>query len=241
MRRCAVNELVDFFDRVPCGSRHLDPTAQRYFVQPHIPGFAQFERWKDKRVLEIGCGIGTDLLEFVNAGANIEAIEFSTESRDLAQNRFHDNNCPLIWFCDAEKWLPNGPFNLIYSFGVLHHTPHPEKVLRLAHDRLKDYGELRIMLYAKYSVKHLMGTQPEAQNGCPLVKWYSARQARRLLESCGFRVVSIEKTHIFPWKISEYIQHRFVKDWPWRWMPKWMFSICERLGGHHLLIVAVKA
>jgi hypothetical protein len=99
-------------------------------------------------------------------------------------------------------------------------------------------GELRIMLYGKYSLKHFLGTQPEAQSGCPLVKWYSKRQARKLVESAGFRVVSIEKTHIFPYRIKDYIQGRYVIDWPWTWIPK---EALEPYLGHHLLIRAVKA
>src|SRR5713226_7180071 len=188
-------QIAAYFDRVPCGSRHIDPTSQRYFTQPHIPEFAEFWKWKGKRVLEIGCGIGTDTIEFVNQGAFVSAVDVSGRSVELALKR-----CPqaIYHVADAEEWLPPGPFDLVYSFGVLHHTPYPGKVLRLARERLKQTGELRIMLYAKWSWKHLTRRQPEAQAGCPLVRWYSMHAARHLVESCGFKVRSIEKTHIFP-------------------------------------------
>lgn len=224
-----------YWDRQPCGSLHPDPTAQRYFVQPHIPGFAQFWRWRSKCVLEIGCGIGTDTMEFITQGALVWAVDQSKKSIEMAEKRCPQANYSWV---DAEKWLPPGRFDLVYSFGVLHHTPHPERILRRI--ELMDDGQLRIMLYAKYSIKRLFRIQPEAQVGCPYIKWYSAREARKLLESCGFRVVSIEKTHIFPWRIPDYIEHRFVKSWYWRWMPDWLFHALERIGGHHLLLVATK-
>jgi SAM-dependent methyltransferase len=178
----------EFFNRVPCGSWHLDPTSQRYFTQPHIPEFAEFWIWKNKKVLEIGCGIGTDTVEFVQSGAKVWAVDASKNSIEMAQKR-----CPRAFYmvANAEEFLPIGPFDLVYSFGVLHHTPHPEKVLQRAHDALVDVGELRIMLYAKWSWKHLFTRQqPEAQAGCPYVKWYSKREARKLVEDCGFHVRS---------------------------------------------------
>lgn len=220
-------------------------TRRKYFVEPHIIDFAQFWRWKDKWVLEIGCGIGTDTLQFIKAGAYIFAVDSSQKSIDLAIQRAVAEKLDLIstaWrSLDAEEVLPTICPDLVYSFGVLHHTTHPEKVLKLVHKIIAGDGELRIMLYAKYSLKHLLGTQPEAQAGCPLVKWYSAREARWLLSSCGFRVVSIHKAHIFPWRIRDYVQHRYVKHWFYRWMPGWMFRALERIAGHHLLLVARKA
>jgi 2-polyprenyl-3-methyl-5-hydroxy-6-metoxy-1,4-benzoquinol methylase len=54
--------------------------ARKYFVEPHIPEFAQFKQWKGKKVLEIGCGIGTDSVNFARAGADLAAIEISEKS-----------------------------------------------------------------------------------------------------------------------------------------------------------------
>jgi SAM-dependent methyltransferase len=244
-----------YWDRRPCNIGHgsaevgsslwsIQIGQRKYLVEPHILDFALFRCWQGKEVLEIGCGLGTDTIEFAKAGANVQAVESSARTIELALVRVGIAECygVKIWLSDAEYWQPPGPFDLIYSFGVLHHTPHPEKILRLAHERLKDTGELRIMLYAKWSWKHLFTRQqPEAQAGCPLVRWYSMKAARHLVESCGFKVVSIEKTHIFPWRISDYIEHRYVKAFPWNFISRRLFRSLESKLGHHLLIVAVKA
>lgn len=63
-------------------------SSKRFFVEPHIRSFAQFETWSGKRVLEVGCGIGTDAAEFARAGADYTGIELSKASLELAQQRF---------------------------------------------------------------------------------------------------------------------------------------------------------
>lgn len=238
------DEIRAYWDRSPCGSRHPDPTLQRYFTQPHIPEFATFFRWEGKNVLEVGCGIGTDTLQFAKSALNVAAFDISPESIRLASERAKLSGVTNVQFychdiSDSELEPPIPAFDLVYSFGVLHHVPRPEKILRAMNSVLKPDGELRIMLYAKYSWKHLFTRQqPEAQAGCPYVKWYSMRAARHLVESCGFRVTSIRKAHIFPWRVPDYIEHRYKRAFPWNIVPhEWL----EPYLGHHILLVAVKA
>jgi SAM-dependent methyltransferase len=250
-----IKEIERYWSASPCNIRHgtapvgslewsRQVTERKYFVEPHIPGFAQFERWKNKRVVEIGCGIGTDSIEFLRSGAILSAVDISMESLKLARKRVKEEIGEWLNTCffpmDAEERLPGHDVDLVYSFGVLHHTPHPKKVLMLAHERMADDGELRIMLYAKWSIKNLFHHQPEAQAGCPWVKFYTGWEARKLLWSCGFEVVSINKTHIFPWRVQDYIEHRYVKAFPWNITPRWLFGILERLLGCHLLILCKK-
>jgi len=66
--------------------------ARKYFVEYHIPGFAKFARWRGKKVLEIGCGIGTDTINFARAGAQVTTVDLSGKSMELAASapRFSD-------------------------------------------------------------------------------------------------------------------------------------------------------
>ena len=94
-----IADVVAYWDRRPCNIHHsLKPVgtreyfdeveARKYLVEPHIPAFAQFERWRGKRVLEVGCGIGTDAVNFARAGADYTSVELSQASIDIARKRF---------------------------------------------------------------------------------------------------------------------------------------------------------
>jgi SAM-dependent methyltransferase len=253
----SIGEVATYWNQRPCNIRHSglkpmslawsrDVMQRKYFVEPHISRFADFKRWDGKRVLEIGCGIGTDTIQFMRNGADIEAIDLSIESVKIARARiaseFPDHRYRgAVWCQNAEAELPLGPFDLIYSFGVLHHTPHPDRVLKLARSRLKPGGELRIMVYAKWSLKHLLRGQPEAQAGCPIVRHYTKEEVVGLLFDAGFLLTSIEKAHIFPYRVKDYVEYRYVKHLPFRLLPRPVFSWLETVLGNHLLVVARKA
>lgn len=260
--------VKEYWNRRPCNIRHSskpvgtrlyfdEVEARKYFVEPHIPVFAQFERWKGKKVLEIGCGIGTDSINFARAGAELTIVELSKESLSVCKKRFevYDLNA-RFYIGNAEEmdsFLPVEPYDLIYSFGVIHHTPHPDRVF----DQIKKYctseTELRIMLYSKWSwkvfwiiLKHgggvfwradeLVKAYSEAQTGCPVTYYYTFRDICRIMS--GFEIIEMRKEHIFPYIIEKYINYQYEWVWYFRWMPKPLFRWFERHFGWHTLVVA---
>ncbi len=249
-------EIVrQFWDRQPCNIKHssaplgskeyFDQVEKRkYFVEPHIPGFAEFEAWKGKKVLEIGCGIGTDAINFARAGAEVTVIELSEKSLEIAKKRFEVYGFTANFLCiDGEQlsqYLPKGHFDLVYSFGVIHHTPHPDLIIKEIEKVIKPGGELRIMLYSKYSTKNLLIllglAQPEAQQGCPIAEVYSKNDILHLLSA--FNVYSCRKDHIFSYDVQEYKKYNYVKSFPWNFLPGFVFHFFEKFLGWHYLIKA---
>lgn len=251
-----VDEVRSYWDRRPCNIRHsplpvgtreyFNQVEQRkYLVEPHIPGFAQFARWAGKRVLEIGCGIGTDAVNFARAGARYTGIELSPESLALARRRFELFGLNGEFHnCNAEELsgvIAPGSFDLVYSFGVIHHTPNQRAVVAEARKAVREDGEFRLMLYARNSWKAIMIEagldQPEAQSGCPIATAYTREMIDRLLDGL-FTVTSAEQAHIFPYVVEKYVRYEYeVQPW-FRAMPSEMFQALERRLGWHYLIAA---
>ena len=223
------------------------------------PGFAQFDRWAGKRVLEIGCGLGTESVNFARAGADLTIVELSPQSLALCRQRFEVYGLSAT-FCegDAERLpdiLPPTEFDLIFSFGVIHHTPHPERVIAHLPGYLAADGELRIMLYSKVSYKlfwimretgcwdfgrmdELVAEHSEAQTGCPVTHTYTFDEIRELLHE--FEVLDIRKDHIFPYEIESYRRYEYRKEACWEKVSAERFRQLERELGWHTLVRACK-
>lgn len=267
-----IEDVERFWSSRPCNFRHArvsideDPllfsqqvTERKYRVEPHIPKFAEFDLWKGKSVLEFGSGIGTDTIKFAKASAIVHAVDISEESMAIAAKRLSAEGQSFHLFTANIESIDIAlkSYDLVYSFGVIHHTPDPARAVANAYRHLKPGGEFRLMLYNRYSWKafwilakfgkfqfwkwpKLVARHSEAQTGCPITHTYTKRSARKLLEKAGFEVKSIEIDHIFPYKIKDYKKHVYVKEWWWRRMPRRLFEWMEHHFGWHMLIKAVK-
>ncbi len=267
-----LNDVRDFWNRLPCGvalsekpvgSREYfdEVERERYFREPHVPAFAQFERWKGKKVMEIGCGIGTDSLSFARAGADLTAVDLSEKSLEIVRMRFGVYGLrTCLYSGNAEElssFVPVEPYDLIYSFGVVHHTPHPERVVQQIRKYCHSQTEVRLMLYARWSwlvfwltLRHghgafwkanqLVRTYVEAQKGCPVTYIYSFRDVRRLLE--GFEVREMCKAYaVLPERIIRIAGHilpeRIRRSAVVAAFNRWL----DRQWGWNILIVAKPA
>lgn len=271
--RTLIEEVQEFWDRRPCNIRHSskevgtqdyfdEVEARKYFVEPHIPRFVEFERWQGKRVLEIGCGIGTDTINFARHGAWVTAVELSERSLEIARQRakvYQLEDQIRFYHANAEELtqvVPIEPYDLVYSFGVIHHTPIPERVLGQMRHYVRAGGTVKIMVYHRYSwrvlwivlkfgkgqfwqVAKLMARYSEAQEGCPVTFTFTKGGIGRLLAPYGFKITEMSVDHIFPYRVTDYVHYRYNMVWYFRWMPQSLFRWMERHWGWHLCVTAV--
>jgi SAM-dependent methyltransferase len=240
------------------GTREFFDEVERHRYEeyaPWMPEVMGFDQFAGKRLLEVGCGMGTDLLQFARGGAKVTGVDLTPRSIETSRHHleFYDQTGDFA-LADAEK-LPfsNESFDVVYSNGVLHHTPDTDAAVREVHRVLEMDGLARVMLYHRHSWNYwfqiilhrgllrgqlLRGKTPEeimahhveinVGGGRPLVKVYSRRQARELFSA--FREVNIEVEQLLP---EEFY---FVR----RLIPARLFAKLRRTIGWNVIISARK-
>jgi ubiquinone/menaquinone biosynthesis C-methylase UbiE len=163
--RKITKELVQgYWDKHPCDSEKTncpqgslgffeEMEEERYRDQASIHSFAQFTRWHDKKVLEVGFGCGTDLLQFARAGAEMYGVDLSQRSLDLTKQRLelYGLKANVMQVTGESIPFPDNYFDLVYSWGVIHHAPNPPAVVSEIYRVLKPGGRIKAMVYNRRS------------------------------------------------------------------------------------------
>jgi ubiquinone/menaquinone biosynthesis C-methylase UbiE len=164
------SDVHDYWNANPCGTQFTDTERGskaffdeverfRYDTQPFMEKLCGFKDFRGKKLLEIGCGLGTDLLQFARGGAIVSGVDLTEDSVALAKKRFElEGLSGEFRPADAEN-LPfaDATFDVVYSFGVLHHTPNTQKAIDEVYRVLKPNGQIVIMLYHKHSLHTWLG------------------------------------------------------------------------------------
>ncbi|MGI9067597.1 MAG: class I SAM-dependent methyltransferase [Pyrinomonadaceae bacterium] len=173
-----------FWQANPCGVKFADAApgtrrfyelveAHRYTSEWHIPIAADFVGTGKQKVLEIGCGLGTDGAQFAEAGADYTGVDLTDAAVELARKRFELFNLPgKFQMADAENLdFADQSFDLVYSHGVLHHTPETQKAIKEIHRVLRSGGRAIVMLYHRDSYNYRLNISVLRRAGAQLLKW----------------------------------------------------------------------
>src|SRR5436853_917750 len=173
----------DFWQKNPCGTKFTDAEMgtrafyerveeHRYEKEWHIPAAADFKSARGLRVLEIGCGLGTDGAQFARAGAIYTGVDLTVAAVELAQTNFSSRGLQGEFrVADAEKLdFPDESFDVVYSHGVLHHTPDIRAAVHEIHRVLKPHGRAVVMLYHRGSYNYRIGIRVLRRAGARLLK-----------------------------------------------------------------------
>jgi ubiquinone/menaquinone biosynthesis C-methylase UbiE len=172
-----------------------------------MPRLMEFDRFRGARLLEVGCGMGSDLLQFARGGARCTGVDLTPRSVEIARHRFKLYGADGDFMISDGERLPfrSESFDVVYSNGVLHHTPDTAGAIREVHRVLRSGGTAKIMLYHRNSLNYwfeivlrrgvlglefLRGRSAEDimsrviefsdHDARPLVKVYSRREMREL-------------------------------------------------------------
>lgn len=240
------------------GTREFFEEVERYRYKeyaPWMPDLMGFDRFAGARLLEVGCGMGTDLLQFARGGAHCTGVDLTPRSVEISRHRFGVYGMRGDFLVSDGERLPfaDESFDVVYSNGVLHHTPDTAGAAREIHRVLRKGGVAKVMLYHRNSFNYWIeiilrrgllrgllfrGQSPEQimsrcvecseHNGHPLVKVYSRREARSLFKLFSETRVEIEQM------VRDEL--RFLK----KVVPESLFRRMRRRIGWNVIITARK-
>lgn len=239
------------------GSREFFDEVERHRYQEYAPWMPEVMGFNDhagEKLLEVGCGMGTDLLQFARGGAICTGVDLTPRSVEISRHRFKLYDLPgTFLIADGERLpFPDNCFDIVYSNGVLHHTPDTGGAVQEIHRVLRPGGIAKVMVYYRHSLNYwgeimlhrgllrgqlLRGDTPEQIMGRfvevgdatdPLVKVYNRSQARQLFKS--FRTVEFE--------VDQMIRAEFYALG--RMMPESIFNALRKRFGWNLIITAEK-
>ncbi len=186
---------LDITTHAPGSAGFFADLEQYHFEKlHHLPRLVPFDRFRGRRVLEVGCGAGTDLIRFARNGANVAGVDLAPSSIALASTNFGlENRAAQLAVADGQA-LPfrDGCFDLVYAHGVVQYTTDDRALVRECRRVLKPGGMAVFQVYNRISWLNALSklTKVDLEHvDAPVLKKYSIREFRDLLD--GFSQVRI--------------------------------------------------
>jgi ubiquinone/menaquinone biosynthesis C-methylase UbiE len=170
---------ADFF-------RELD--EYRFDKLRYLPEVVKFDTFKNKKLLEIGCGVGIDLAHFASAGAQVTGVDLSPTAIQLANQNFEQQGLSgdLLVMNGEALELADDSFDFVYAHGVLQYTADPSQMISEIHRVLRPGGQSILMVYNTYSwllaLSKLMKVELEHEDA-PVIRTYSIKAFKKMLQS----------------------------------------------------------
>jgi ubiquinone/menaquinone biosynthesis C-methylase UbiE len=258
----------DQWGQDPCGAEYVrehelgtreffDGVERHRYTEyaPWMPNVMEFGRFPGAKLLEIGCGMGTDLLQFARGGAHCIGLDLTPRSIEITRHRFALYGASGVFLISDGERLPfaSESLDVVYSNGVLHHTPDTGGAINEIHRVLRKGGTAKVMLYHRNSLNYwfeiilrrgllkgelFRGHTPEEimsraveyseHEARPLVKVYSRKQARALFSL--FEDVKVEIEQLTRDEL------RFLS----RVIPDSFFNRLQRRLGWNVIVTAKK-
>ncbi|MFQ5648753.1 MAG: class I SAM-dependent methyltransferase [bacterium] len=174
--------------RHPVGTKGFfgDLDEYRFDKLRYLPKVVNFAGYSGKKVLEVGCGLGIDLIRFAQNGAEVTGVDLAEQSIDLAKKYFaHHGVRGRLQLGNGERLqFENNSFDMAYAHGVLQYTADAQRMVDELHRVVKTGGEVIMMVYNRRSWLNLLsqtlGVGLEHEDA-PVLRKYTIDEFRTLL------------------------------------------------------------
>lgn len=158
-------EVRAFWERHPCGEVYADgedrqaqldaQAAERYRLEPYLEPFARFQEGRGRKVLAIGVGMGADHFRWAQANPQLlVGIDLTRRAVEITTERLAIHGLKSSLFVADAEALPfrDAAFDIVYSWGVLHHSPDTQAAVDEVYRVLRPGGTARVLMYNRYSL-----------------------------------------------------------------------------------------
>jgi SAM-dependent methyltransferase len=211
---------------------------QRYSTHYHLRDLFSSLQGSHGRLLEIGCGIGVDSVQLTQCGFDVTAVDLTESALDVARELAARRGVAIDFRLGNAEGLdfPDESFDVVYSFGVLHHTPDIARSVLEVHRVLKPGGRAIVMLYHRWSLVNLVHrvfrlpyeSPRDRKDQCPVVYTFSQRDVRRLF--AGFSSVSVRAKYPFTYGFGPLCTR----------LPLVLRRALGQIVGWHLIVTAIR-
>ncbi len=159
----------------------------RFEKLDYLPRVVDFSAYKGRRLLEVGCGVGTDLVRFANGGAIVTGVDLAEVSTKLARENLELNGLPgnILTMNGEDLDFEDATFDVVYAHGVLQYTNDPQRMIGEIHRALKPGGTAILMVYNRFSWLNAMSQIMHVgleHDDAPVFRVFSRREFHDLLQ-----------------------------------------------------------
>jgi ubiquinone/menaquinone biosynthesis C-methylase UbiE len=254
IQRAMIEQIRDYWNRrihdmemtqYPAGSAEFfrDLEEYRFNKLHYLPRIVDFSGYRGKRLLEIGCGLGIDLVRFAQGGADVTGVDLAPTSIDLAAKNFKLHGVRgTLQVMDGEALaFDDESFDVAYAHGVLQYTADAQQMIDETHRVLRTGGEAIFMVYNRFSwlnaLSKVMKVELEHEDA-PVLTKFSARQIKKMLRSFSDVSIVVER---FPVRTQ---LHKGLKGWLYNRLFVPLFDVIPRFivrpMGWHIMAFCTK-
>lgn len=215
-----------------------DLDAYRFDKLRYLPEVVDFGAFGGRQLLEVGCGIGTDLVRFARGGAVCTGVDLSETAIGLARENFalHGQAAHLLVGNGEALEFPDASFDIVYAHGVVQYTADAAQLVRECHRVLRPGGRGILMVYNRHGWLNLMSKLMRVgleHGDAPVLRMFTIAEFRQLLAPFGQVRIVPERFPVASklhkgWKASLYNQvfvgafnalpRPLVRRWGWHLM-----------------------
>jgi SAM-dependent methyltransferase len=170
------------------GTREFFSDLDQYHFEKlhHLPELIQFDRWRDKDVLDVGCGAGVEVVRLAQAGARVTGIDLAPSAAALTLENVQQQRVTAGVLCGDGERLPfrDNSFDLVYAHGVVQYAAVDTAVVAECHRVVRPGGRVIVQVYNRVSWLNLLSKLmkvPLEHDDAPVLRRYSIAELRRLM------------------------------------------------------------